>query len=207
MEALVSGFVGGGKQIQESKKEMEAKEMELLKTSAELEEASNRTAREVYGLQLQLAEAERRGASDAAKAEIEVRLAEANQKFQELENARDRAASLQEVRIGAASRGRDSGDKELSAGERTALTEQITDLNREIVAAQIKIDTEKDKWGWRQDEDKITNQQNIINDAQAKITRIESRLYGGGSTGSGATGNRVVDWEQALKQYGPKKQR
>jgi len=104
MEALVSGFVGGGKQIQESKKEMEAKEMELLKTSAELEEASNRTAREVYGLQLQLAEAERRGASDAAKAEIEVRLADAKQKFEAQQNALSRANALDVANANAAAR-------------------------------------------------------------------------------------------------------
>jgi hypothetical protein len=203
MEALVSGFVGGGKQIQESKKEMEAKEMELLKTSAELEEASNRTAREVYGLQLQLAEAKRRGASEAAQAEIEVRLAETRQEFQALENARDRATTLESARIGAASRG-SGGDKGLSAGERTALTEQITDLNRQIVDAQFKIDNEKDKWSWRQDEDKITNQQNIIDTAKAKITQIESQLYGGGS---GATGTRTVDFAAFMKQFGPQKQR
>ena len=195
MEALVSGFVGGGKQIQESKKEMEAKEMELLKTSAELEEASNRTAREVYGLQLQLAEAERRGASDAAKAEIEVRIAEANQKFQALENARDRATTLESARIGAASRS--SGDKGLSAGERTALTEQITSLNTDIRTAQAKIDTEKAKWGWRQDEDKITEQQGIINAARARVAQIESLLYplgeAGGSTGSGTGSGKIIN--------------
>jgi hypothetical protein len=194
MEALVSGFVGGGKQIQESKKEMEAKEMELLKTSAELEEASNRTAREVYGLQLQLAEAKRRGASEAAQAEIEVRIAEANQKFQALENARDRATTLESARIGAASRG--SGDKGLSAGERTALTEQITSLNTDIRTAQQTIDTEKAKWGWRQDEDKITEQQGIINAARAKVAQIESLLYPlgetGGSTASGTGTGEVV---------------
>ena len=195
MEALVSGFVGGGKQIQESKKEMEAKEMELLKTSAELEEASNRTAREIYGLQLQLAEAERRGASDAAKAEIEVRIAEANQKFQALENARDRATTLESARIGAASRS--SGDKGLSAGERTALTEQITSLNTDIRTAQAKIDTEKAKWGWRQDEDKITEQQGIINAARARVAQIESLLYplgeAGGSTGSGTGSGKIIN--------------
>ena len=190
MEALVSGFVGGGKQIQESKKEMEAKEMELLKTSAELEEASNRTAREVYGLQLQLAEAERRGASDAAKAEIEVRLAAANQKFQELENARDRATTLESARIGAASRS--SGDKGLSAGERTALTQQVTSLNMVIRQAQMAIDAEEAKWGWRQDEEKITNQQNIIDDAQAKIGRIESQLYPLGETGGSPTSGKTI---------------
>jgi len=191
MEALVSGFVGGGKQIQESKKEMEAKEMELLKTSAELEEASNRTAREVYGLQLQLAEAERRGASDAAKAEIEVRLAEANQKFEREQGELNRLAGLQEARIAAASRS--SGDKGLSAGERTALTEQITSLNTDIRMAQEEIKNEKAKWGWRQDEDKITNQQNIIDNAQAKITQIESLLYPLGETGgSPASGKTIV---------------
>ena len=194
MEALVSGFVGGGKQIQESKKEMEAKEMELLKTSAELEEASNRTAREVYGLQLQLAEAKRRGASDAARAEIEVRLAEAKQEFQALENARDRATTLESARIGAASRS--SGDKGLSAGERTALTEQITSLNTDIRTAQQTIDTEKAKWGWRQDEDKITEQQGIINAARARVAQIESLLYPlgetGGSTASGTGDGKVV---------------
>lgn len=206
MEALVSGFVGGGKQIQESKKEMEAKEMELLKTSAELEEASNRTAREVYGLQLQLAEAERRGASDAAKAEIEVRLEAKRQEFQALENARDRATTLESARIAAASRS-SGGDKELSAGERTALTEQITELNSDIRVAQEAIKAEEAKWSWRRDEEKITNQQNFINDAKAKITQIESRLYGGGSgaTGSGATGNKMVPFEEAIKLYGPRK--
>ena len=200
MEALVSGFVGGGKQIQESKKDMEAKEMELLKTSAELEESHNRTAGEIYGLQLQLAEAKRRGASDAAQAEIEVRLAEANQKFQAEENALQRAAGIEQARIAAASRGSGSSGTELSSGERTALANQITDLSGDIRLEEASIATQKGYWF--PDKEKIATSEKAIEAAKAKISQIQSQLYGGGT---GATGNQTVDFADALKRFGPQK--
>jgi hypothetical protein len=54
MEALVSGFVGSGQQIQQAKKESKKEEMAMLKSVAELEGLENEMTRKDYELAYQL---------------------------------------------------------------------------------------------------------------------------------------------------------
>jgi hypothetical protein len=54
MEALVSGFVGSGQQIQQAKKESKQEEMAMLKSVAELEGLENEMTRKDYELAYQL---------------------------------------------------------------------------------------------------------------------------------------------------------
>lgn len=54
IEALISGFVGSGQQIQKSKKEAKAEELDMLKSVAELEGLDNEMTRKDYDLAYQL---------------------------------------------------------------------------------------------------------------------------------------------------------
>ena len=74
MEALVSGFVGSGEKIQESKKEMEAKEMELLKAQADVEQLRNKMDADQFGLAMQIAQANMQGADAATARRLQVEL-------------------------------------------------------------------------------------------------------------------------------------
>lgn len=181
MEALVSGFVGSGRQIQESKKEMEDKEMELLRTSAEIEESQNRTAREIYGLQLQLAEAERSGASDVVKAQIEALLAEANQKFQKEQNELERTKDIRVAGINAAARGKDRN--ELSSAQVRELSEMLRRTTGDLVSAGNNLRAAKAK---AEDyipfnevsEEELTELENEVKRLETQQTDIQNALSG-----------------------------
>jgi hypothetical protein len=75
MEALVSGFVGGGKQIQQAEKDMEAKEMELLKAQVDVEQLRNKMDADQFGLAMQIAQANMQGADAATARRLQVELA------------------------------------------------------------------------------------------------------------------------------------
>jgi len=75
MEALVSGFVGGGKQIQQAEKDMEAKEMELLKAQVDVEQLRNKMDADQFGLAMQIAQANMQGADAATARMLQVELA------------------------------------------------------------------------------------------------------------------------------------
>ena len=75
MEALVSGFVGGGKQIQQAEKDMEAKEMELLKAQVDVEQLRNKMDADQFGLAMQIAQANMQGADAATARMLQIELA------------------------------------------------------------------------------------------------------------------------------------
>jgi len=76
MEALVSGFVGGGKQIQQAEKDMEAKEMELLKAQVDVEQLRNKMDADQFGLAMQIAQANMQGADAATARRLQIELAQ-----------------------------------------------------------------------------------------------------------------------------------
>lgn len=116
LEALAQGFSTTGGAMLAGEERAREQELARLEGLMNLENAQNQRAREIFNVRMQLAEAERTGASEADKRKLEIRLAqlqraervadiEREQAFEARQNALERGSRLEAARISAASSG------------------------------------------------------------------------------------------------------